>query len=41
MTARQFRRLEDGVMVWFGPPYLACRMPGVVRTIGGRRGVCG
>ena len=39
MTAKQFDRLEDGVMVWFSPPYLACRMPGVVRTIDGRRGV--
>ena len=39
MTRKQFDRLEDGVMVWFSPPYLACRMPGVVRTIGGRRGV--
>ena len=26
-------------MVWFSPPYLAYRMPGVVRTIDGRRGV--
>ena len=39
MTRKQFDRLEDGVMVWFRPPYLACRMPGVVRTIDGRRGV--
>ena len=39
MTRKQFDRLEDGVMVWFRPPYLAFRMPGVVRTIDGRRGV--
>ena len=26
-------------MVWFRPPYLAYRMPGIVRTIDGRRGV--
>ena len=39
MTAKQFDRLEDGVMVWFRPPYLAYRMPGVIRTIGKRRGV--
>ena len=39
MTRKQFDRLEDGVMVWFRPPYLAYKMPGVVRTIGGRRGV--
>ena len=39
MTVKQFDRLEDGVMVWFRPPYLAYRMPGVIRTIGGKRGV--
>lgn len=39
MTRKQFDRLEDGVMVWFRPPYLAYKMPGVVRTIGGRRSV--
>jgi F-type H+-transporting ATPase subunit epsilon len=39
MTRKQFDRLEDGVMVWFSPPYLAFRMPGGVRTIDGRRGV--
>ena len=39
MTRKQFDRLEDGVMVWFGPPYFAYRMPGVIRTIGRKRGV--
>ena len=39
MTRKQFDRLEDGVMVWFRPPYLAYRMPGVIRTINKRRGV--
>ena len=39
MTRKQFDRLEDGVMVWFRPPYFAYRMPGVVRTIDGRRSV--
>ena len=39
MTRRQFESLEDGVMVWFRPPYLAYRMPGVIRTINRKRGV--
>ena len=39
MTSKQFNRLEDGVMVWFRPPYFAYRMPGVVRTVDSKRGV--
>lgn len=39
MTRREWNKLQEGDKVWVDMPYLAYKMPGVVRTIDHQKGI--
>ena len=39
MTKEEFDKLDDGTKVWYAPTYFAFPMLGVIKTIGGEKGV--